>query len=459
QYRNGDGALHHRGEEDGGRGLDAHFLVAHGEPAQRAALQAERLDHRLCGDVFLHGAEQRRFVELLLVIRLHRLRRQDPRTDQRDREYQQRDRRKLPVQEQHQDDACDQFQERQRGAVGKRLDRTFEGRKVDREAREDFAALGAGEIRGRQVLDVLEQLVPYVGNDRRRQPRIPALIPDRDDRGDDAGDREHAEDLVERLKVLLAERVVDQEFQAQRHDDVEQRLDENAEGHEGEQLAVIAQIRPNEAVNGGHRTGGFLGGEDDEVLVIIIVVELQFVLFVVLVIVGGDAGGLAAGKRRDCLQHELLRQLGIVRRHGILIIRRRRLGRHETNRYCTAGMTANRTRQRKMLPRRSYAIGMNSAKQLERPALITRTGRNINRPIRPCRRTNSAGCRRRRTTAPAPCWRPASPPTLHRCSRGGASRGRSRCRRTIQTIPTKCRASSRRATGRSGRSALAPCPT
>src|SRR6185295_15431466 len=296
QYRNGDGALHHRGEEDGGRGLDAHFLVAHGEPAQRAALQAERLDHRLRRDVFLHGAEQRRFVELLLVIRLHCLWRQDPRPDQRDREYQQGHRRELPVQKQHQDDAGDQFQERQRRAVGKRLDRTFEGRKVDREAREDFAALGAGEIRGRQVLDVLEQLVPYVGNDRRRQPRIPALIPDRDDRGDDAGDREHAEDLVERLKVLLAERVVDQEFQAQRHDDVEQRLDENAEGHEGEQLAVIAQIRPDEAVNGGHRAGGFLGGEDDEVLVIIIVVELQLVLFIVLVIVGGDGGCLAASR-------------------------------------------------------------------------------------------------------------------------------------------------------------------
>ena len=170
------------------------------------------------------------FVELLLVIRLHRLRRQDPRPDQRDRKHQQRHRRELPVQEQHQDDAGDQFQERQRRAVGKGLDRAFEGREVDREAREDLAALGAGEIGRRQVLDVLEQPRPHVGNDAGREPRIPALVPDRDDRGDDAGDREHAEDLVERLEILLAERVVDQEFQAERHDDVEQRLDEDAEG-------------------------------------------------------------------------------------------------------------------------------------------------------------------------------------------------------------------------------------
>ena len=115
---------------------------------------------------------------------------------------------------------------------------------------------------------------------------------------------------------------------------------------EGEQLPVIAQIRPDEAVDRGHRAGGFLGGEDDEILVIIIVVELQLVVLVVLVIVGGRAGRLAAGWRsgRDSPERELLRELRIVRRRGILIIRRRRLWRHETNRCCTAGMTANRTR-------------------------------------------------------------------------------------------------------------------
>ena len=137
------------------------------EPAERPALQAERLDHRLRRDVFLHHAEQRGFVELLLVIGLHRLRRQDARADQRDREHQQRHRGELPVQEQHQDDAGDQFEERQRRAVGETLDRAFEGRQVDRKPRQDLAALGAGEIGRRQVLDVLEQPRAHVGNERR----------------------------------------------------------------------------------------------------------------------------------------------------------------------------------------------------------------------------------------------------------------------------------------------------
>ena len=123
--------------------------------------------------------------------------------------------------------------------LAKRLDRAFEGRKVDREARENFTALGARKIGRRQILDMLEQVGPHVGNDAGRQPRIPALIPDRDDRGDDAGDREHAEDHVERLEILFAERVVDQEFQAQRHDDVEQRLDQDAEADERQQLPVV----------------------------------------------------------------------------------------------------------------------------------------------------------------------------------------------------------------------------
>ena len=67
---------------------------------------------------------------------------------------------------------------------------------------------------------------------------------------------------------------------------------------ECQQLPVVAQIRPDEAVDRRQRAGGFLGGEDDEVLVIIIVVELQLVvLVVVVVIVGWRAGRLAAGDR------------------------------------------------------------------------------------------------------------------------------------------------------------------
>ena len=157
QHRNRNRALDHGRQECRRSNFAARVVVAHREPAERPALQAERLDHRLRRDVFLHHAEKRRFIELLLVIRLHRLRRQNPRADQRDRKHQQRHRGELPVQEQHQDDARDQFQEGQRRAVGKALDRTFEGRHIDREARENLAALGAREVGRRQVLDVLEQ--------------------------------------------------------------------------------------------------------------------------------------------------------------------------------------------------------------------------------------------------------------------------------------------------------------
>ena len=221
----------------------ARVVVAHREPAERPALQAERLDHGLRRDVFLHHAEQREFVELLLVIRLHRLRRQDPRADQRDRKDQQRHRRELPVQKQHQDDAGDQFQERQRRAVGKTLDRAFEGRQVDREPRQDFAALGAGEIGRRQILDVFEQPLAHIGNERAAsrashrsyqtatiEVKMPATA-------------STPRNLVQRLKILLAERVVDQEFQAERHDDVEQRLDQHAEADKRQDAACVRQKR------------------------------------------------------------------------------------------------------------------------------------------------------------------------------------------------------------------------
>ena len=191
QHRDRDRALDHGRQERRGCDLAARLVVAHREPAERPALQAERLDHRLRRDVFLHHAEQRGFIELLLVIRLHRLRRQNPRADQRDRKHQQRHRGELPVQEQHQNDAGDQFQERQRRAVGKALDRAFEGRQVDGEPRQNLAALGARKIGRRQVLDVLEQPRPHIRNQRCRQLGVPPLVPDRDDRGEDAGRRQH----------------------------------------------------------------------------------------------------------------------------------------------------------------------------------------------------------------------------------------------------------------------------
>jgi hypothetical protein len=128
---------------------------------------------------------------------------------------------------------------------------------------------------------------------------------------------------------------------------VEQRLDQNAETDEDQELLVVDQDRLDEAVDRRERAGGFLGGKDDEILVVIIVVELQLVVLIIfVVIVGRRAGRLAAGNRarRTGSDRKLLLKLRIVRRRGIPVIRRRRLWRHETNRCCTAGMTANRTR-------------------------------------------------------------------------------------------------------------------
>ena len=62
--------------------------------------------------------------------------------------------------------------------------------------------------------------------------------------------------LIERLEILFAERVVDQEFQAERHDDVEQRLDQHADADEGQHLLVVAQERPDEALDRRQRAGG-----------------------------------------------------------------------------------------------------------------------------------------------------------------------------------------------------------
>ncbi len=67
---------------------------------------------------------------------------------------------------------------------------------------------------------MFEQPRPDVRNQRRGQFGVPALVPDRNDRGDDAGDRQNRENLDQRLEVFLAERVVDEEFETERHDDI-----------------------------------------------------------------------------------------------------------------------------------------------------------------------------------------------------------------------------------------------
>ena len=58
QYRDRDRALDHGRQERRGCDLLARIDIAHREPAERAALQAESLDHRLCRDVLLHHAEK-----------------------------------------------------------------------------------------------------------------------------------------------------------------------------------------------------------------------------------------------------------------------------------------------------------------------------------------------------------------------------------------------------------------
>jgi len=202
----------------------------------------------------------------------------------------------LPVQEQHQDDARDQFQERQRGAVGKPLDRSFEGRQIEGKPRQDLAALGAGEIARRQVLDMLKNALPDVRYQRSRELGVPSLVPDRDDRGEDAGHRQHRQDRDQRLEILLAQRVIDQVFQAERHEDVEQRLDHHTEADERQHFLVVLQEWANEAIDRRQRAGGLARGEDDEFLVVIVIVDFQLVVVVILVFIIGrpTAAGLPA---------------------------------------------------------------------------------------------------------------------------------------------------------------------
>jgi hypothetical protein len=118
------------------------------------------------------------------------------------------------------------------------------------------------------------------------------------------------------------------------------------------------------------RNGGFLGGEDNEILVVFIAIGLKLVVFafIVPIVIGSRSGRLAIPGDGHRLNPSLalLFEIGTLLSGRIPIIRGGRLWRHETNRCCTAGMTADRMLQRTALARRSYAIRMNSAKQLDR---------------------------------------------------------------------------------------------
>ena len=213
-------------------------------------------------------------VDLLLVIRLHRFRRQDARTDQGNGEDQQGHRGKLPVQVEHQPDAGDQLHERQHRAVGKMLDRAFIGGDVDGETRENFAALDPGKERRRQILHVVEHFCACIGDDAGRRACIPKLVPDRDDRGENARHRQHDQDAIKCLQILFVQRVVDQELQAQRHDDVEQGFDQKAEADDRNPLLVVLEERQRKTVDGRERPGSLARGEDDQILIVVIVVDV-----------------------------------------------------------------------------------------------------------------------------------------------------------------------------------------
>ena len=184
--RDGDGCASTMGRQERRRGDSAaRLVVAHREPAERAALQAERLDHRLRRDVFLHHAQQRGFIELLL--------RNSPAPPSASGSAARSGvigntssghRGKLPVQEQHQDDAGDQFQQRQRRALLAKLliDPSNAERSMEKRDRISPRLVRAKYADGRFWT---------CSNSRVRTSEIseaassasPSLVPDRDDRG------------------------------------------------------------------------------------------------------------------------------------------------------------------------------------------------------------------------------------------------------------------------------------
>src|SRR4051794_25811626 len=122
---------------------------------------------------------------------------------------------------------------------------------------------------------MLEQPRAHVGDDASCKTRVPPLVPDRHDRGENASRCKYAKNGIERLEVLFAERVIDQELQAQRHDDVEQGLDQNSEANECQQPFVGPEEWPDEAIDGREGASRFPCTKDNEILVILIVLDLE----------------------------------------------------------------------------------------------------------------------------------------------------------------------------------------
>ena len=246
EHHDGDRALDHGVEEGRARLRRPQHAVALAEPELRDAHEAEGLHHRLGADILLDDAELAGLRPLDLVAGRDRLRREQPRPDQGDRDDQQRQQAELGVEVDQEGDARQQLEQRQRAPIGEMDDRLFIGGHVVREARQDLAAAMALIEAQRQLLDVLEQRAAHIGCDRRRHLRVDPFIPDRHDRGDDPGDPQHAENEDQLAAVLVLEHLVEEVFERERHQHVEGHLDQQAEADQGDAEPMRAQMRPGE---------------------------------------------------------------------------------------------------------------------------------------------------------------------------------------------------------------------
>ena len=164
---------------------------------------------------------------------------------------------------------------------------------------------------------MLEQPQAHVGNQRRRKSRVPSFVPDRDDRGEDPRPRQNGQNLDQRLEILLAERIVDQEFQAQRHNDIEQRLDHDAEADECQYFPVVPEEGFDERIDRRQRSGGFPGGKDDEILIVLVILNIQFIIVVIFIAARRRRGHLIADSA-VCRASASSKFLVEFRRNGII---------------------------------------------------------------------------------------------------------------------------------------------
>ena len=151
------------------------------------------------------------------------------------------------------------------------------------------------------------------------------------------------QDPVQRLEILLAERVVDQEFQAERHDDVEQRLDHDAETDEGQHLLVVGQQRLDEAKTVASAPAASLAMKTTRSSSSSSSSSRASTSSSSSSSSSSDGGGSLPASGRTCptgvSSRASFRARGLSYRRGDSgLSEEGRLWRHETNRCCTAGM-------------------------------------------------------------------------------------------------------------------------